>query len=89
MALGADSRSVVRQFVGQMSRLVLIGTAVGLALGILASRLLSSFLYGLSALDAFAFIAVTIFMLAVSLVASYIPARRAMRVDPMIALRYE
>ncbi len=89
MALGADSRAVVRQFIGQMSRLVLIGTAVGLALGILASRLLSSFLYGLSALDAFAFIAVTIFMLAVSLVASYIPARRAMRVDPMIALRYE
>jgi putative ABC transport system permease protein len=89
MALGANGADVVRLVLWQAMRPVLIGGLVGMALCAGVSQVLSSMLFGLSAHDPIAFICVPIFLLAVALLASYIPARRALRVDPMIALRYE
>ncbi len=89
MALGAQPSGVVRLLVLQGGKLVAIGVVVGLAAAIAASRILSGFLYGISAMDGVAFVGVTILLVGVALVACYIPARRATRVDPMVALRYE
>jgi ABC-type antimicrobial peptide transport system permease subunit len=89
MAIGADGQDVMRLILRQALRPVLIGALVGLAACAGVSRLLSSFLFGLSSLDPIAFFAVPAFLLAVALLASYVPARRACRVDPMVALRYE
>jgi putative ABC transport system permease protein len=89
MALGAERKSVVMMVVGQGLKLALIGVAVGLAGALVLSRFLSSLLYGVSATDPLTFIGVSIILIAVALVACYIPARRAAKVDPMVALRYE
>jgi macrolide transport system ATP-binding/permease protein len=89
MAVGADGADVVRLVLRQAMRPVLIGTLVGTALCAGVSQVLSSMLFGLSAHDPIAFICVPVFLLAVALTASCIPARRAMRVDPMITLRCE
>jgi predicted permease len=89
MAVGADGADVVRLVLRQAMRPVLIGTLAGMALCAGVSQVLSSMLFGLSAHDPIAFICVPVFLLAVALVASCIPARRAMRVDPMITLRCE
>ena len=89
MALGADPNRVVRLFVMQTGRLVLIGAVMGLALAAAASRVLAGFLYGISAVDSIAFIGVTLLLTAVALTACWIPARRATKVDPLVALRYE
>jgi macrolide transport system ATP-binding/permease protein len=89
MAVGASGADVVRLVLRQAMRPVLIGTLVGMALCAGGSQVLSSMLFGLSAHDPIAFICVPVFLLAVALIASCIPARRAMRVDPMIALRCE
>jgi ABC-type antimicrobial peptide transport system permease subunit len=89
MAVGADGADVVRLVLRQAMRPVLIGTLAGMALCAGVSQVLSSMLFGLSAHDPIAFICVPVFLLAVALIASSIPARRAMRVDPMIALRCE
>jgi len=70
-------------------RPVVIGLVVGLAGSAMVSHLMSSFLFGLSALDPVTFLGASGFLAAVALVASYVPARRATRVDPMIALRYD
>ncbi len=89
MALGANSRDVMKLVVGQGVILTLIGVAVGLGAAVGLTRLMSSLLYGVSATDSVTFIAISVLLTGVASLASYIPARRAMKVDPMIALRYE
>jgi putative ABC transport system permease protein len=89
MALGATSSSVLGLVVKQGMRLALIGLGVGLAGSLAVTRLMSSVLYGVSATDAVTFALVSALLAVVVLAACYIPARRAARVDPMIALRYE
>jgi putative ABC transport system permease protein len=89
MALGAQPEGVVRLLVMQGGKLVAIGVLIGLAAVVAVSRILSGFLHGISAVDGVTFVAVTIVLVSVALVACYIPARRATRVDPMVALRYE
>ena len=89
MALGADNRDVMWLVVRQAMFPVLTGVAVGMILCAAASSIFSAVLFGVSPLDPGAFMLMPAFLLIVALVASYIPARRAMRVDPMVALRYE
>jgi ABC-type antimicrobial peptide transport system permease subunit len=89
MALGAQRRDVMRVILIQGARLALGGLAIGTLAAFGLTRLMASLLYGISASDPLTFAAVAIVLLAVALLACYIPARRAMRVDPMIALRYE
>src|SRR5256886_6881333 len=89
MALGAQRRDVLRLIVGHAAKLVGIGTIIGLVLAFLSTRLLSALLYNVSAFDATTFIFVTGTLAAVALLASYIPALRATRADPMIALGHD
>jgi predicted permease len=89
MALGAQPGGVVRLLVMQSGKLVAIGSAIGIIAAVAMSRILSGFLYGIGAVDGITFLGVTIFLAAVALTACYIPARRATKVDPMVALRYE
>ena len=88
MALGAQRRDVLRLVVGHALKLVAIGTVIGLVLALLSTRTLSALLYNVGALDATTFILVTIMLAAIALLASYIPALRATRADPMIALTH-
>lgn len=89
MALGAERQNVLRMVLREGMLLTLGGINVGLALGAALTRLISSQLYGLSATDPLTFITTSLLLLAVALLASYVPAKRAMQVDPMVALRYE
>jgi len=92
MALGAHKRDVFRMVVGQGLALALAGLGIGVVAALILARLLSSFsllLYGVGASDPVTFITVSVMLLFVAAVACYIPTRRAMRVDPMVALRYE
>jgi putative ABC transport system permease protein len=89
MALGADRGRVLGMVVGQGMRLVGIGAAIGCAGAYGAGRLLSSELFEVSAADPEIFLAVGAVLGAVALVACWLPARRATRVDPIAALRYE
>jgi putative ABC transport system permease protein len=89
IALGADRASVLRLVLGESMVLAAIGIAVGLGGAFAAARLIQSLLFGVTSTDAVTFIATSVLLAATALVASYVPARRAMRVDPMIALRYE
>ena len=89
MALGASPLQVLRMVIGQGLRLALIGIAVGILAALAVTRSLAAVLYGVSPNDAATFIGVTILFGIVAAAAGYIPARRAMRVDPMVALRYE
>ncbi len=88
MALGAQRRDVLRLVVGHALKLVGIGTALGLVLAFLSTRILSALLYSVGAFDATTFVLVTVTLAAVALLASYIPALRATRADPMIALSH-
>jgi putative ABC transport system permease protein len=89
MALGAQKRDVLKLAVGQGLRLVAIGVAIGLAGALALTRVMSSLLYGVSATDPATLVTISLVLIAVALLASYIPARRAAKVDPLIALRYE
>jgi predicted permease len=89
IALGAAPGDVLRLVIWQGLRLTLIGLSIGLVGALGATRILSSVLYGVSPSDPLSYLAVIILLLAVALLASYIPARRATRVDPIVALRYE
>ncbi len=78
-----------RLIVGQGSRLVVVGIALGVVFAIGLSRLLTSLLFGVGATDPLTFIVLALVLGSIALVACYVPARRASRVDPMISLRYE
>jgi len=71
------------------ARLAGVGVAIGVAMALMLAKLMSSLLFGVAPTDALTFLAVVPFLILVTLLACYIPARRAMRVDPIIALRYE
>jgi len=89
IALGAQRRHVLLMVLGEGTRTALIGVAIGLVAALALTRLMSSVLYRVSATDPLTFAAVAVVLTCVALLACYIPARRAMRVDPIIALRYE
>jgi len=89
VALGASSADVLRMVLGEGMKLTLVGVAVGVAFALGLTRLMAQFIYGVGASDPITFTGVAVLLTGVALLACYIPARRAMRVDPMIALRYE
>jgi putative ABC transport system permease protein len=89
MALGASSTHVMRMVVGQGMKLALAGVCAGLAVSLLSTKLISSLLYEVSASDPATFAVISSALTAVALLASYLPARRATKVDPLVALRYE
>ena len=89
MALGAEPSQVMRLILTHGLKLAAIGVVIGLAAALGLTRLMSSLLFGISATDPLTFIATALLLLTVALLACYIPARRAMKVDPMVALRYE
>jgi ABC-type antimicrobial peptide transport system permease subunit len=89
MALGAQRGDVLRSVMGEGAKLSLAGIALGMAGAFALMRILSGELYGVGTTDPLTFFSVAILVAAVALAACYVPARRAMRVDPMVALRYE
>ena len=89
IALGANPGKVLRLVLGRGLRLAGFGTAIGILAALMLTQLLNSLLFGVSATDPVTFAAVAGLLLGVALLACYVPARRAMRVDPMVALRYE
>jgi predicted permease len=88
-ALGASPESILRLILGRASKLTFLGVSIGSAAALLLTRFMGTLLFGLSAADPLTFVAAAILLTSVALLASYLPARRAMRVDPMIALRGE
>jgi putative ABC transport system permease protein len=89
MALGAQRSNVLKLVIRQGMAMALIGVALGLAASLALTRVMASLLFGVSATDPLVFTSIALLLAAVAFVASYIPARRALKVDPMIALRYE
>jgi putative ABC transport system permease protein len=89
MALGAQQRDVLKLVVGQGMILALVGVLIGLLASLALTRVMTTLLFGVSATDPLTFLAIPALLAAVALLASFMPARRAMKVDPMVALRYE
>jgi len=89
LALGASRGNVISQVVGDGVRLAAVGIGVGVLIALAVTRLLAALLYGVGASDPATFVSVVGLLGLVSIVASYLPARRAAKVDPMVALRYE
>jgi len=89
VALGAQRRDVARLVLGRSLGLTLLGVGIGLGGAFAVTRVLSDILYGISATDPVTFVGVPVLLMLVALAACYVPVRRAMRVDPMVALRYE
>jgi predicted permease len=89
VALGAQRRDVARLVLGRSLGLALLGVGIGLGGAVAVTRVLSDILYGISATDPVTFVAVPLLLVLVALAACYVPARRAVRVDPMVALRHE
>jgi predicted permease len=88
-ALGAEQGELERMFLAHALRVVAIGVAVGVLIAAVATRLIASMLFGVTPLDVPTYVAVTLVLAAAAVVASYVPARRAAHVDPLVALRYE
>ena len=89
IALGADRRSILRMVLRQGLGLAIIGAAVGLVAALIVSHLMAGLLYGVRPTDPLTFAGVALLLIGVGLLACYIPARRVLRVDPLVALRYE
>jgi len=89
LALGAERRSILQMVLRQGLGLAIAGAAVGLVGAVVVSHLMTGLLYGVRPTDPLTFAGVALFLIAVALLACYIPARRAIRVDPLVALRYE
>jgi putative ABC transport system permease protein len=89
MSMGAEPRDIFKLVVGQGMRLALFGVAIGLAASLGLTRLISTLLFGVSATDPLAFSLAAVALVTTALVACYLPARRATRVDPMVVLRFE
>jgi putative ABC transport system permease protein len=89
MALGASQTSVLRLVLGQGLRTAAAGLVVGIVTALAVTRTMRSLLFGLSATDPLTFAGAALLLVGIALLASYVPARRASKVDPMVALRYE
>jgi ABC-type antimicrobial peptide transport system permease subunit len=89
MALGARPETVIRLMLGQTTRTTAIGLAIGLGLAVAVGQSIASLLYGISALDPFTFVLIPLALFSVAFLAAYIPARKATRVHPTLALRQE
>jgi putative ABC transport system permease protein len=89
LALGAQSRDVLIMIIKQGSKLIVLGLVIGLAVAFAATRVISSLLFGVTTKDPFTFVAAAVLLAIVALLACYVPAWRATKVDPLEALRYE
>jgi len=89
MALGAQRWDIFKMILGQGLILTLVGVGCGLVAALILTRFLSSMLFGVTATDPLTYVAVSLPLVLIAMLASYIPARKATKVDPMVALRYE